>query len=161
MKKPFSMSIPALLAAVAFAAAAPAATAQPQTAPAAATAHASSAAALHPRFVEAFNARDLEALMALFHPDAGFVPAPGQLVSGHAGIREVLQSFLSVNGTLQLDTVHAVEVGDLALLRGHYRLRGTDKAGKPVEFTGRTVEVARKQPNGAWLYVIDSPQGAD
>jgi ketosteroid isomerase-like protein len=38
----------------------------------------------HRMFAEAFNAGDLESLMAVYAPDALLVPQPGQVVTGHA-----------------------------------------------------------------------------
>lgn len=120
-----------------------------------------STADLHRRFADSFNGGNVKDLLALFEPTAGFVAQPGQIAIGQESIRTVLNSFLALKGTLKLVTVHAVEVGDLALLRGHYHLNGTDGAGKPVELQGKTVEVARRQPDGTWLFVIDFPHGAD
>ena len=45
---------------------------------------------LHRVFAEALNAHDLEALMALFEPEANLIPQPGQVVTGTEAIREAL-----------------------------------------------------------------------
>jgi ketosteroid isomerase-like protein len=55
-----------------------------------------------------------------------------------------------------MTTVYCVEQGDLALLRNDYSL---DLGGMPI--TGCTAEVARRQADGSWLYVIDNPFGAN
>jgi len=116
---------------------------------------------LHRRFAEAFNAADLPALLALYEPSAAFVPQPGDVAVGRERIGTILSSFLRIKGTLQLGTVGVVEAGDLALLRGQYQLAGIDGDGKPVVLQGRTVEVARRQADGTWLFAIDFPNGAD
>jgi ketosteroid isomerase-like protein len=54
-----------------------------------------------------------------------------------------------------------MEVGELALLRGEWELRGTAPDGSSVELTARTAEVVRRQPDGAWLYVLDHAFGDD
>lgn len=54
-----------------------------------------------------------------------------------------------------------IRVGELALLRGEWRLRGTAPDGSPLELASRTAEVVRRQPDGSWLYVIDHAFEAD
>jgi ketosteroid isomerase-like protein len=62
---------------------------------------------------------------------------------------------------MTIATVFSIQNDDLALLRGEGTLKGTGPDGKPVEMSGKNVEVARRQPNGEWLFVIDHPFGAD
>jgi ketosteroid isomerase-like protein len=38
-------------------------------------------------------------------------------------------------------------------------LDGTGPDGKPVKIEGQSAEVARRQPDGTWLFVIDNPHG--
>ena len=112
---------------------------------------------LHPLFVEAFNARDADALVALYEPDAVLVPEPGTTVSGHAAIREALGGFLALKGTIRLDTIRVYEADALALLHGQWTLNGTGPDGSPVELQGRSSEVVARQPDGSWLYRLDNP----
>jgi uncharacterized protein (TIGR02246 family) len=115
---------------------------------------------MHGLFEEAFNAGDLEALMALYEPDAALVPQPGALAEGTAAIRESLQWFLDRRGRITLDTKLVLRVGDLAYLANRWSLSGgTMPDGSPAELGAATAEVARRQPDGAWLYVIDNAWG--
>ena len=115
---------------------------------------------MHRLFEEAFNAGDLEALMALYEPDASLVPQPGALAEGTAAIRESLQWFLDRGGRITLDTKLVVRVGDLAYLSNRWSLTGaTMPDGSPAELGAVTAEVARRQADGSWLYVIDNAWG--
>ena len=38
-------------------------------------------------------------------------------------------------------------------------LTGTSEDGSPIEMGAVTAEVARRQPDGSWLYVIDNAVG--
>ena len=38
-------------------------------------------------------------------------------------------------------------------------LEGTGPDGKPIKMEGQSAEVARRQPDGTWLFVIDNPFG--
>ena len=109
---------------------------------------------------EALNAGDLEAAVALYEPNASFVQQPGQVVTGRAAIREVMQGFLAVKPKLKIE-VNAVQGGDVALLRSKWSLNGTGPDGKPVTMSGNGTEVVRRQADGTWLFVIDNPNGAD
>ena len=42
---------------------------------------------IHGMFEQAFNAGDIEALMALYEPHAALVPQPGAIAEGSAAIR--------------------------------------------------------------------------
>lgn len=112
---------------------------------------------LHRQFIEAYNAGDLLALLALYEPEARLALQSGELRIGHDAIRGVLQWFLGMRGTFKLETVSVVEAGEIALLRGNWRLNGTGPDGSPVEMQGNSAEVARRQRDGRWLFVIDQP----
>jgi len=108
-------------------------------------------------FTKAFSAGDLEALVALYEPDAALVPQPGQIVTGRDAIRESLQGFLSLCGEFSLEVKSVVGTGNLALVRADWSLVGTAPGGCLVNLSGRAAEVVRRQPDGTWLYLIDNP----
>jgi ketosteroid isomerase-like protein len=111
-------------------------------------------------FEQAFNASDLEALMALYEPDAALIPQPGVVAEGSAAIRDSLRWFIDRGGQITLDTKLVLRVGDLAFLSNRWSLTGgTMPDGSPAELGATTAEVARRQPGGAWLYVIDNAWG--
>ena len=115
---------------------------------------------IHRLFEQAFNAGDLEALMALYEPEATLVPQPGVVVEGSDAIRESLTWFLDRNGQIALDTKLVLRVGDLAYLANRWSLTGgTMPDGSPAELGAVTAEVARRQQDGSWLYVIDNAWG--
>jgi uncharacterized protein (TIGR02246 family) len=115
---------------------------------------------LHRLFEQAFNAGDLDALMALYEPDAALIPQPGVLTEGTAAIREALQWFLDRRGQIALDTKLVVRVGDVAFLANRWSLTGgTMPDGSRAQLGAATAEVARRQSDGTWRYVIDNAWG--
>lgn len=114
---------------------------------------------LHRQFEDAFNTGDLDALVALFEDDAVLIPQPGTVVRGKDQIGPALQHFLDLGGPIALATQVVVEVGDLAYLSNRWSLTGTDADGNPIDIGAVTSEVARRQPDGTWLYVIDNAWG--
>lgn len=111
---------------------------------------------MHAVFAEAYNAGNLEDLVALYEPDAVLIPQPGQRVEGISAIRESLAGFVNLQGSMQIDTLSCLRSGDLALLQAKWHLSATGPDGKPFELSSRTAEVVRKQSDGSWLYVLDN-----
>jgi ketosteroid isomerase-like protein len=115
---------------------------------------------IHRLFEQAFNADDLDGLMALYEPEAVLVPQPGAVVEGSAAVGESLRWFLDRKGRITLDTKLVLRVGDLAYMSNRWSLTGgTMPDGSPAELGATTAEVARRQPDGSWLYVIDNAWG--
>jgi uncharacterized protein (TIGR02246 family) len=115
---------------------------------------------IHRLFEQAFNEADLDGLTALYESEAALVPQPGAVVEGSDAIRESLRWFLDRKGQITLDTKLVLRVGDLAYLSNRWSLTGgTMPDGTPAELGATTAEVARRQPDGSWLYVIDNAWG--
>jgi uncharacterized protein (TIGR02246 family) len=115
---------------------------------------------IHRMFEDAFNAGDLDALVALYEPEAALVPQPGAVAEGTEAIREALRWFLDRRGRITLDTKLVLRVGDVAYLANRWSLTGgTMPDGSPAELGATTAEVARRQPDGSWLYTIDNAWG--
>src|SRR6266542_511585 len=115
---------------------------------------------VHELFARYFSAGDLEGLISLYEPGATFVPQPGVIVTGHAAIREALKGFLAIKGHFDLQLQSAFQSDDIALLFSSWALKGIDSNGAPVEMSGQTSDVVRRQADGTWLVVIDNPSGS-
>ncbi|MBX3235614.1 MAG: SgcJ/EcaC family oxidoreductase [Nitrospiraceae bacterium] len=115
---------------------------------------------LHRAFTQAFNSGDLDAVMRLYEPEAALVPQPGQITIGAAANRQALEQFMALKGRMTISTVYVVQTEDLALLRGDWHLTAKAADGQPIEMRGQNIEVARRQADGRWLFVIDHPFGA-
>jgi ketosteroid isomerase-like protein len=96
-------------------------------------------------FVERANAGDLEGLVALYEPSAVLAVPGGGPAAGADAIRQALGRFLEGSPKLSGDSQPALRFGDLALTSTRFD-------------GGATAEVARRQPDGTWLWVIDQPR---
>lgn len=112
-------------------------------------------------FVAAMNAGDLDALVALYEPQATLTPAPGHTASGRDAIRESLSAFLALRPNMTLSQRLVSTAGDIALLTSKWQISMTGADGKRAAQGGQSVEVARRQPDGSWLFVIDLPFGLE
>jgi uncharacterized protein (TIGR02246 family) len=111
--------------------------------------------------VAGINAGNLDSLMALYENEAAFATQPGSLAPGAHGIREALNGFISMNGTLDLDVTRVLEVDDLALVIGVWSFDGTGPDGESVRLEAKNADVLRRQTDGTWRFVIDNPWGTD
>src|SRR5262245_35036076 len=110
-------------------------------------------------FVKALNVGDIEAIMKLYEPAAALTSQPGQVVSGTKAVREALSGFLATKPRMTLEARTLAEAGGIALTTSKWVLEGTGPDGKPMKMEGQSAEVARRQPDGTWLIVIDNPHG--
>ncbi|HJQ47388.1 MAG TPA: nuclear transport factor 2 family protein [Amycolatopsis sp.] len=99
-------------------------------------------------FVERANARDAKGLAALYEPDAILAYPPGSQTVGRDAIRAVFEQMLAHAPSFQVeDPLPTVRHGDLALT-----------STRPADNTGGRVQLARRQPDGTWLRIIDRPE---
>ena len=103
---------------------------------------------------QAFNARDVDALVALYADDACLVQTDGSVAKGHGEIRRVWEEFVALDGRISMATQYAVETGDTALLSNSWRFTSAD-----LEFNASSAEVAVRDGDGRWRYLIDNPFG--
>jgi enoyl-CoA hydratase len=108
-------------------------------------------------FAERVNAGDLDGLLSLYEESATFVGPDGGTASGGDAIRERLQGLLAMAPEITPTSSRAVFAGDVALLSNRWRMSLGGDDGQPTGLDGTSTEVARRQPDGGWLYVIDNP----
>jgi uncharacterized protein (TIGR02246 family) len=110
---------------------------------------------IHQAIEDAFNAKDVDGLAALYEADARMVAPDGSVAVGTEAIREQWQFALAMGAPMRLRTRFCIEIGDVALLRNDWNLDSPD-----VEMASSACEVVRRQPDGSWRYIIDHPFGA-
>jgi ketosteroid isomerase-like protein len=121
--------------------------------------HATTPEALHLTWTDRFNAGDLDGLMELYETGIVMMPEPGKLASGHAAVREALAGFLALKGRFALQVQRSIEADGIALVFSKWTLSAQTPQG-PLELTGQTSDVMRRQQDGRWLCLIDNPFGA-
>jgi ketosteroid isomerase-like protein len=114
----------------------------------------------------AFNAQDVEAAAAMYHPDASIVQVDRvhggtRTARGAAGIRETMAAYIGMKPHMDVVTHHTTVAGEFAMTRSQWLIKGQDKDGKPTEVHHHGMEVHRKLPDGTWVFFIDHPFGAD
>ena len=110
--------------------------------------------AIHPGVEAGVSNQDIDGLMALYAEDASMVRVDGSIATGLSAIREEWSGILAMNGQITLRSRYAIAAGGLAVLSNQWTfLVGGE------QISSVTAEVARRQPDGGWLYVVDHPYG--
>lgn len=92
------------------------------------------------------NAGDIDGVVALYEPDAVLALPDGTVAAGSQAIRTFFEKALAGRPTIAPGQQRP------ALISGDLALTSTRTAGGTV-----TAEVARRQPDGSWLWVADQP----
>ena len=90
------------------------------------------------------QAGDIEGMVALFEPDALILTDDGRVVRGHDEMRSYYREIAAAGRVFRMGEQQA------ALVNGDLALTSTRSLGGTV-----TAEVARRQPDGTWLWFID------
>ena len=114
--------------------------------------------ALEERFVAAFKAKDVDAIMKAYAPGQTLVVfdvVPPRQYVGAAAYRKDWQTFFnSLEGPITVE-LSDLEVGadrNLAYSHSIQRVAGTDKQGKKLDLTVRVTDVYKKA-RGRWLII--------
>ena len=108
---------------------------------------------MHSIFETGYNDRDLDGVMSLYGPDTTMVQMDGSTIRGSAAIRDSVEVLFGVPGArMTLRTRYVIEAGDLALLSSEWTMTVGDEVMSAV-----SAEVAQRQPDGGWRYLIDHP----
>jgi uncharacterized protein (TIGR02246 family) len=112
-------------------------------------------------FTAAVNAGDLDALLALYEPDAVSVPPTGEDPVSGDGRRAMFEGMAALQPTLDLRVSRSLEAGDIALVTGKWTMKATAPDGSSLEMEGAYADVLRRQSDGTWKFVVDNPLGTD
>lgn len=97
-------------------------------------------------FVQRANAGDVEGMVALYEPGAVLAFPPGTVSTGTEAIRTAYEGLVAGGPTLAPgEQQPTLRNGDLAL------------TSTRLASGGATAEVARRQPDGTWRWIIDNP----
>ncbi len=104
--------------------------------------------------INAFNAGDASAAVALVIDDAVDLPPNRPAVIGREAIRSFVQSDFDLFTMNFADEIVEVEVaGDLAVIWSNYTVTLTPKDdGEPIENNGKWLKVLKRQPDGSWKF---------
>ena len=114
----------------------------------------------------AFNAHDVDAAAAMYHPEASVVQVDQvhggtTTARGAEGIRATMAAYIGMKPHMDVITHHTTVAGDFAMTRSQWLIEGVDGHGRPTQVHHHGMEVHRRLPDGTWVFFIDHPFGAD
>jgi uncharacterized protein (TIGR02246 family) len=99
-------------------------------------------------FVERASEGDAAGIAALYEPDAVMAYPPGELTIGREAIRALWEKVLSQAPHFEPEPpLPTLVSGDIALT-----------STPPTDGAGARAQVARRQPDGTWLRLLDQPE---
>jgi ketosteroid isomerase-like protein len=109
--------------------------------------------------IDARNAGDIDTVVSCYEATATVVARPDLVLSGVEGARAAAEGFLALRPVFTVGRRQIVEGETTSLHLMQWRLQGTGPDGQPLDLSGCTTDVFRKQPDGGWLLSIDNPWG--
>ncbi len=114
----------------------------------------------------AFNAQDVEAAAAMYHPEASIVHVDEvhggtSIARGAEAIRKTMADYIRLKPHMDVITHHTTNSGDFAMTRSQWLIKGINKDGQLTEVHHHGMEVHRRLPDGTWVFFLDHPFGAD
>jgi uncharacterized protein (TIGR02246 family) len=107
---------------------------------------------------QAAQAKDVDKFVSYYAEDGALLGQHSPIATGPAEIRKVVAGLMALPGVSLSFAPNKVEVaksGDLAYVRGSFKMTFNDPAGKPVNDVGKYVEVWKKQAGGQWKVAAD------
>jgi len=99
----------------------------------------------------ALNAKDIDAMVALYESNARLLPPNGEMVSGGAAVRNIFGGMIDAGLSGELESVETVVSGDFAYNLGNYTLM----AGDTQVDVGKYMETWHRGDDGQWRYTND------
>ena len=112
-----------------------------------------------PSLLERFNSGKIEAMMALYAPEAVVIAKDGRTITDHTGIAAAFERDLSHGLPLGAKVRHVFVAGDIAQIVVDWSIDGTGRDGEHVHLGGSASDIVRRGADGRWRYLIDNNQG--
>jgi ketosteroid isomerase-like protein len=93
---------------------------------------------------------DVESLLSLYDPEAVFLTQSREVKKGE-GLREELTSSAVAKPQFDFNIRQVIHAGDIALMHTDW------KVSAPKQMSVYAIEVARRQPDGTWRWLIGDP----
>ena len=94
---------------------------------------------------------DIDSLLSVYDPEAVFLNQSGEVKKGE-GLRQELVPFAAKRATFDLNIKQVIQSGDIALMHTEWKV-----SAPPQQVSVYAIEVARRQPDGTWRWLIGDP----
>jgi uncharacterized protein (TIGR02246 family) len=102
-------------------------------------------------FHQYMAAGDLEAVLSVYDPEAVFVKQSGEVTRSEEGLRRELAPLAAAHARFAYTIKQVTQTGDIALMHTEWTV------SSPQPMFVSAIEVARRQPDGTWGWLIGDP----
>ena len=102
-------------------------------------------------FKKHMAAGDIEALLNIYDEEAVFLNQFRDVLKGREALRQVLGPLASANAVFTFNSKQVIQSGDIALMHTEW------KVSAPEAMSQYAIEVARRQSDGSWRWLIGDP----
>ncbi len=108
---------------------------------------------------DAFHRGDIQGVMQSYESGATVAFEPGKSVSGTENIRAAFLEFFHLKPRFRYSGHDVILAGDTATHIAPWLMQATAPDGTTITQRGLSVAVLRKQDDGRWLMIMDTPHG--
>ena len=94
---------------------------------------------------------DLDGVLSVYDAEAVFLKESRETTQGRVELRQALASLAEAKTRFEFDVKQIVETDGIALMHTRWRASG------PRPMTQHAIEVARRQTDGTWRWLIGDP----
>lgn len=102
-------------------------------------------------FQQHMAAGDLDALMSVYDPEVVFLSQAGEVKHGQEELRKELAPLAAAQSRFDYNIRQIIQSGDIALMHTDWEV------SSPQPMFTYAIEVARRQPDGTWRWLIGDP----
>jgi len=96
-------------------------------------------------------AGDIESLLSIYDPEVAFLSQSREVRNGKQEMRKELAPLAAAKANFDFDITQVVQSGDIALIHTKWEV------SFPQQMSVYAIEVARRQPDGTWCWLIGDP----
>jgi len=94
---------------------------------------------------------DIDAVLSVYDPEAVFLNQSGEVRRAGEELRQELAPFAAMKAIFEFSIKLVIQSGDIALMHTQW------KVSSPQPMSVYAIEVARRQPDGTWRWLIGDP----
>lgn len=94
---------------------------------------------------------DVDGLLSVYDSDVVFLNEAGDVVKGKQEMKRQLAPFADARARFDFQIKQIIQSGDIALMHTLWNI------SSPRRMSAYAIEVARRQPDGTWLWLIGDP----
>jgi ketosteroid isomerase-like protein len=102
-------------------------------------------------FKQYMAAGDIESLLSIYDPEVAFLSQSREVRNGKQEMRKELAPLAAAKANFDFDITQVVQSGDIALIHTKWEV------SFPQQMSVYAIEVARRQPDGTWCWLIGDP----